>query len=79
MKTIKRTNQKTKELEYKRVDDALAFNMTKFGEWNYSPKSEWKEHIRDFNKVEKNSSVEDGIYTTDKKNSTKHDKKNAKV
>lgn len=75
MKTIKRTNPKTKEIEYKRVDDALAFNMTKFGEWNYTPKSEWKTNIRDFGKDKsENSSVEKGIYNTDKKSSKKHEK-----
>jgi hypothetical protein len=47
--------------------------------WEYVPKTEWKANVRDFNKPTKDSSVEEGIYNKDKKNSTKHAKKNAKV
>ena len=80
MKTIKRTNPKTKELEYKRIDDSNASNMVKIG-WEYAPKSEWKSNVRDFSKTksENSSSVEGEIYIKDKKNSKKHAKTNAKV
>lgn len=78
MKTIKRTNPKTNELEYKRIDDSNASNMVRVG-WEYAPKTEWKTNVRDFNKPTKDSSVEEGIYNKDKKNSTKHAKKNAKI
>ena len=79
MKTIKRTNPKSNELEYSRVDDSTASNMTKIG-WSYAPKSEWKENVRDFRKNLKNSSEgESEIYNTDKKSQKKNDKKNAKI
>ena len=78
MKTIKRTNPKTKELEFKRIDDSNASNMVKIG-WEYAPKSEWKTNVRDFRKSKsENSSVEEEIYIKDKKSSKKHGK-NAKI
>jgi hypothetical protein len=80
MKTIKRTNPKTNELEYKRIDDSNASNMVRIG-WEYVPKTEWKTNVRDFGKTksEDSSSVDGEIYIKDKKNSKKHAKKNAKV
>lgn len=78
MKTIKRTNPKTNQVEYTRVDDSIAHNMTKAG-WSYAPKSEWKENVRDFGKkVENSSDVPGEIYNKDKKNS-KRNAKNTKI
>jgi hypothetical protein len=48
MKTLKRTNQKG-EVEYKRIEDSLAENLTRVG-WTYCPKNEWKTNVRDFGK-----------------------------
>mgnify|MGYP000949059267 CR=1 FL=1 len=49
MKTIKKMNLKG-EMEYKRVNDSEGNNLTRVG-WNFCPKIEWKENIRDFGKT----------------------------
>ena len=49
MKTIKKKNLKG-EMEYKRVNDSEGNNLTRVG-WNFCPKTEWKENIRDFGKT----------------------------
>ena len=49
MKTIKKMNLKG-EMEYKRVNDSEGNNLTRVG-WNFCPKTEWKENIRDFGKT----------------------------
>lgn len=79
MKTIKRINPKTNDVEYKRLADYEASNLVKGG-WQYCPKTEWKKNVRDFGKDEiENSSVQGEIYNKDKKNSKKHAKKTAEV
>ena len=49
MKTVKKTNLKG-EMEYKRVNDSEGNNLTRVG-WNFCPKTEWKENVRDFGKT----------------------------
>ena len=49
MKTIKKMNLKG-EMEYKRVNDSEGNNLTRVG-WNFCPKTEWKENVRDFGKT----------------------------
>ena len=49
MKTIKKKNLKG-EMEYKRVNDSEGNNLTRVG-WNFCPKTEWKENVRDFGKT----------------------------
>jgi len=78
MKTLKKTNPKTSEIDYKRTDDKTADYAVKNQGWSFCPKSEWKTNIRDFGKVE-NSSGQGEIYITDKKSSKKYAKTNAKV
>ena len=78
MKTLKKTNPKTSEIDYKRTDDKTADYAVKNQGWSFCPKSEWKTNIRDFGKA-KNSSDQGEIYITDKKSSKKHAKNNAKV
>ena len=51
MKTIKRKNPKTNEIEIRRVDDQTAELQIKQG-WSYCPKSEWKSEVRDISKAE---------------------------
>jgi len=49
MKTLKKMNLKG-EMEYKRVNDSEGNNLTRVG-WNFCPKTEWKENVRDFGKT----------------------------
>ena len=49
MKTVKKMNLKG-EMEYKRVNDSEGNNLTRVG-WNFCPKTEWKENVRDFGKT----------------------------
>ena len=51
MKTIKRKNPKTNEIEIRRVDDQTAELQIKQG-WSYCPKSEWKTGVRDVTRAE---------------------------
>lgn len=57
MKTIKKKNLKG-EMEYKRVNDSEGNNLTRVG-WNFCPKTEWKENIRDFGKTKEEISKVD--------------------
>ena len=50
MKTIKKKNKG--EQEYNRVFDIVAENMVKNQGWEYCPKTEWKEKVRDVKPVE---------------------------
>lgn len=52
MKTLKKKNPKTNEVEFRRVDDATADYSVKNQGWSFCPKSEWKTNIRDFGKEE---------------------------
>jgi len=67
MKTIKKMNLKG-EMEYKRVNDSEGNNLTRVG-WNFCPKTEWKENIRDFGKTK------DEITKVDKPRKEKKTKK----
>ena len=49
MKTLKKMNLKG-EMEYKRVNDSEGNNLARVG-WNFCPKTEWKENVRDFGKT----------------------------
>ena len=51
MKTLKKKNPKTNEIEFRRVDDRTAESQVKLG-WSYCPKSEWKSEVRDISKAE---------------------------
>lgn len=47
-----------KETEIQRVPDSHAEKLVKNDNWNYIPKHIWKEKIRDFNKKEESSTVD---------------------
>lgn len=48
MKTIKKINQDT--TEYRRLSDKIADKKVKNEQWQYCPKSEWKNNVRDYSK-----------------------------
>jgi hypothetical protein len=50
MKTLKRTNPKTNEIEFRRIDDDSVDQAIERQGWSYCPKSEWKSAVRDLNK-----------------------------
>lgn len=49
MKTIKNAKQQI----WKRVTEREAHSQVGFGGWEFCPKSEWKEKVRDLNKPKK--------------------------
>lgn len=52
MKTLKKTNLKTNQVEYRRSEDKLADYAVAHQGWSFCPKSEWKTNVRDFGKEE---------------------------
>jgi hypothetical protein len=52
MKTLKKTNPKTNEVEYRRSEDKVADHAVAYQGWAFCPKSEWKTNVRDFGKEE---------------------------
>jgi len=50
MKTIRRMDLKDGLIEYKRVSDEFAEQKVQNENWEYCPKSEWKNNVRDINK-----------------------------
>ena len=55
MKTLKKKDKGKQE--YKQVFDAVADHMVKNQGWEYCPKSEWKEKVRDVKSVKAKKSV----------------------
>ena len=51
MKTIKRMDLiDSNKFNFKRVKDDIAYKMVKFEGWDYCPKSEWKNKVRDYDR-----------------------------
>lgn len=66
MKTLKRIDQKTKTVDFKRITDDKVESYLSSG-WEYCPKSEWKTNVRDLNKTENSTGNEEKIYKKTKR------------